>query len=127
MKIKSRSNNPLAKRARKGFRGFPVGTVAFYGPDDQRASKLVIGIINHEGAEPKLLRWYSDNSDLRSVPEIESEIKAFLKDHNVVSVSMADRIIGCPHEEGIDYPDGESCPECPFWRGRDRLTGEMIN
>ena len=104
-----------------------MGTVAFYGPDDQRASKLVIGIINHEGAEPKLRRWYSDNSDLRSVPEIESEIKAFLKDHNVVSVSMADRIIGCPHEEGIDYPDGESCPQCPFWRGRDRLTGEMIN
>jgi hypothetical protein len=127
MKVKSRSNNPLAKRARKGFRGFPVGTVAFYGPDDKRASKLVIGIIDHEGAEPKLRRWYSDNSDLRSVPEIESEIKAFLKDHNVVSVSMADRIIGCPHEEGIDYPDGESCPQCPFWRGRDRLTGEMIN
>lgn len=127
MKIKSRSNNPLAKRARKGFRGFPVATVAFYGPDDQRASKLVIGIINQEGAEPTLRRWYSDNSDLRSVPEIESEIKAFIKDHDVVSVSMVDRIIGCPHEEGIDYPDGESCPQCPFWRGRDRFTGEVIN
>jgi len=76
MKIKSRSNNPLAKRARKGFRGFPVATVAFYGPDDQRASKLVIGIINHEGAEPKLCQWYSNISDLRAVPEIESEIKA---------------------------------------------------
>ena len=125
MKIKSRSNNPLAKRARKGFRGFPVATVAFYGPDDQRASKLVIGIITHEGAEPKLRQWYSNISDLRSVPEIESEIKAFIKDHNVVSVSMVDRIIGCPHEEGIDHPNGESCPQCLFWRGRDRFTGEI--
>ena len=104
-----------------------MATVAFYGPDDQRASKLVIGIISHEGAEPKLRRWYSDIGDLRSVPEIESEVKAFIKDHDVVSVSMVDRIIGCPHEEGIDYPDGESCPQCPFWRGRDRLTGERIN
>jgi hypothetical protein len=127
MKIKARSNNPLAKRARKGFRGFPVATVAFYGPDDQRASKLVIGIITHDGAEPKLRRWYSDDCDLRSVPQIESEIKAFMKELDVVSVSMVDRIIGCPHEEGIDYPDGESCPQCPFWRSRDRLTGEMIN
>jgi hypothetical protein len=127
MKIKSRSNNPLAKRARKGFRGFPVGTVAFYGPDNQRASKLVIGIINHEGAEPELKKWYTDDADLRSKPGIESEIQDFIKDHGVVSVVMTDRIIGCPHEEGIDYPDGESCPQCPFWRGRDRFTGEMIN
>jgi len=127
MKIKSRSNNSLAKRARKGFRGFPVATIAFYGPDDHRANKLVIGIISYEGAEPKLRRWYSDTTDLRSLPEIESEIKAFLKEYDVVSVSMVDRIIGCPHEEGIDYPSGESCPQCLFWRSRDRFTGERIN
>jgi hypothetical protein len=39
---------------------------------------------------------------------------------------MVDRIIGCPHEEGIDYPDGAECPECPFWKGRDRWTGELL-
>lgn len=127
MKFKSRSKNPLDKRARKGFRGFPVATVAFYGPDDRRASKLVIGIYSHEGAEPELRRWYSDTGDLRSEPEIESEIKDFIQEHGVVSVSMADRIIGCPHEEGIDYPEGQPCPQCPFWRSRDRFTGEMIN
>ena len=127
MKIKARSNNPLAKKARKGFRGFPVATVAFYGPDNQRANKLVIGIVTHEGAEPKLRKWYSDEADIRSLPEIESEIKAFIKEHEVLSISMVDRIIGCPHEEGVDYPDGQWCPQCPFWRSRDRFTGETIN
>jgi hypothetical protein len=38
-----------------------------------------------------------------------------------------DRIIGCPHEEGIDYPEGTSCPECLYWEGRDRWTGQMEN
>jgi hypothetical protein len=33
MKLKSRTNNPLLKRARKGFRGYPVATIALYGPD----------------------------------------------------------------------------------------------
>ena len=127
MKIKSRINNPLAKRARKGFRGYPVATVAFYGPDDRRATKLAIGIIANEGAEPELPRWYSEDADIRFLPNIESEIKAFIKEHDVLSVSMVDRIIGCPHEEGVDYPDGESCPQCPFWRSRDRFTGERIN
>ncbi len=127
MKIKARSNNPLAKKARKGFRGFPVATVAFYGPDNKRSNKLVIGIITHEGAEPELRKWYSDDLDIRSLPDVESEIKDFIKEHNVLSISMADHIIGCPHEEGIDYPDGEPCPRCPYWRGRDRFTGEIIN
>ena len=127
MKIKTRSNNPFAKKARQGFRGYPVATVALYGPDSQRANKLVIGIITHEGAKPELRKWYSDDADIRSLRDIEAEIKDFIKQRNVLSISMVDRIIGCPHEEGVDYPDGESCPQCPYWRGRDRFTGEAIN
>ena len=127
MKIKARSNNPLKKRARKGFRGYPVATVAFYGPDHKRANKLVIGIITHEGAEPELTKWFSDDADIRSLPEIEFEISNLMKKHGVLSVSMADRIMGCPHEAGIDYPDGGFCPQCPFWRSRDRFTGVSIN
>jgi hypothetical protein len=38
---------------------------------------------------------------------------------------MVDRVIGCPHEEGIDY-EGPTCPHCPYWAGRDRWTGEVI-
>jgi hypothetical protein len=40
---------------------------------------------------------------------------------------LADRIIGCPHEEGVDYPEGQSCPRCPFWAHRDRWSGELIH
>lgn len=36
---------------------------------------------------------------------------------------MTDRIMGCPHEEGIDYPSGQSCPECAYWIGRERFSG----
>jgi len=55
------------------------------------------------------------------------ELLAFIAEHNTKSVIMADGIIGCPHQEGIDYPDGEVCQECPFWRRRDRWTGERIH
>jgi hypothetical protein len=43
------------------------------------------------------------------------------------TVVMADRIIGCPHEEGVDYPDGEKCPSCPFWATRDRWSGAVLH
>jgi hypothetical protein len=50
----------------------------------------------------------------------------FVKRHDVNDVAMTEHIIGCPHEEGIDYPQGETCPQCPFWAHRDRWTGEVI-
>jgi hypothetical protein len=46
--------------------------------------------------------------------------------HGARSVIATDGIIGCPHEEGIDYPDGQVCPQCPFWADRDRSSGEMV-
>ncbi len=128
MKIKHRSKSQLAKRAKRGFRGYPVATIAFYGPTGERASKVAVGIVVREGAEPDIMeRWQSEERDLRSDDEIGFAISAFLREHGVVTVMMADRIIGCPHEEGIDYPEGKPCPECPYWRGRDRWSGEVIN
>lgn len=50
----------------------------------------------------------------------------FIDRAGVKTVAMADRIIGCPHEEGIDY-EGPTCPRCPYWAGRDRWTGEMLH
>ena len=46
----------LGKKAKRGFRGFPVGTIAFYGPDDRRATKLVAAVIAKEDDPPSDLR-----------------------------------------------------------------------
>ncbi len=116
----------LGKQANKGFRGYPVATFAFYGPDDQRASKLAVGIVPGEDEEvSELGRWFDDVGDVRNSVEITEEVVEFLKRHGVLSVVATDRVIGCPHEEGIDY-EGEYCPECPFWINRDRWSGETI-
>jgi hypothetical protein len=57
---------------------------------------------------------------------IGEQIAAFIKTQDVRSVVVTDGIIGCPHEEGVDYPEGKSCPQCPYWAGRDRSTLERI-
>ena len=74
----------------------------------------------------RLERWFSEDSDVRSDPEINQAIVELFQEEEIKSVVMADRIIGCPHEEGVDYPEGEVCPECPFWANRDRWTGELL-
>jgi len=115
----------LQRKARAGFRGYPLATVAYYGPDDQFASKVAVGILLKEDGELAALeRWFSQDRDVRNDAEISRQIAEFSARHKVRSVAMADRIIGCPHEEGIDYPIGESCPQCPYWADRDRWTGK---
>ncbi len=127
MKIKRRSVSPLQKKARRGFRGYPVATVAFYGPDDTRASKVAVAILPAENANVlDLERWFSDKSDVRTDPAIGQQVIEFIQSHEVLSVVATNRIIGCPHEEGVDYLEGQVCPQCPFWANRDRWTGETI-
>jgi hypothetical protein len=127
MRFKRRSDLPLKRKARRGFRGYPVATVAFYGPDDQRASKVAVGILTKEDADPDILeRWFAEDRDVRTDPAVAQEILEFIRRHGAKSVVMTDRIIGCPHEEGLDYPEGRVCQHCRFWAHRDRWTGDVV-
>jgi hypothetical protein len=116
----------LKKKAQKGFRGYPIATIAHYGPNDQHATKVVVSIIRTEGGEPELMtKWHSATTDVRADARINEEITQFIAAHAPRSVIAVDRIIGCPHEEGIDYLEGEKCPQCSFWATRDRWSGEV--
>ena len=127
MIFRTPGRSSLKKKARRGFRGYPIATVALYGPDDRLASKVVVGIVASENAQADPLeRWISTDHDIRTDISIERAIVDLITRYGVKTVVITDRIIGCPHEEGIDYPAGAPCPQCPFWRNRDRWTGEII-
>ena len=103
-------------RSAKGPPRFPVGTVALYGPDDKTTTKIAAGVIRHEGAELILKRWMA--SDATTSPKVQQELQEFFAQHGVRSVVMSEGNMGCPHEEGEDFPVGEDCPFCPFWKGK---------
>ncbi len=126
MTLKERHTKALRKKVDRGFAGYPVATVAYYGPDDKVATKVAVGIIPGEDEEPIAMeRWVSAGGDLRRDHEVNEKILLFIRSQGAKSVVLADRIIGCPHEEGIDYPEGEKCRQCPFWAYRDRWSGEI--
>ncbi len=125
-----RSKSPaywIGKRVKQGFRGYPMATISLYGPTAEFASKIVVAIFRDERqiAEP-FERWFSEDVDVRENSEVGEKVVALLEKQGVKSVVMTDRVMGCPHEEGIDYPEGKSCPKCPYWAGRDRFTHERI-
>jgi hypothetical protein len=71
--------------------------------------------------------WTTDAGDVRHDSLIAAEMAAWLSAQGIKHTLSHDRIIGCPHEEGIDYPLGRACPQCPFWAGIDRFTHEPIS
>ena len=108
---------------------YPAATLAFYGPNDQYATKAVVTLVQSpedtHGTVSK--KWRSQEADIRNDPGVRHKILEFMQTYAVKRVVLADRIIGCPHEEGIDYPKGENCPQCPFWATHDRWTGKPID
>ena len=91
----------LRKKAKKGLRGWPLATIAFYGPNLSQATKAVVGIIPLEKAEAEEMRdWHVLRGDIREDVSIGQEIVEFIKEHGALSVVMTDGIIGCPTRKG---------------------------
>lgn len=55
-----KARNKLEKMASKGFRGYPVATIAYYGKDVDIATKADVGIVlNDKDSQPEFLeKWY---------------------------------------------------------------------
>jgi hypothetical protein len=105
-----------------------LATIAFYGPTADFASKVAVAVFRTETEHPDVLeRFLSQGTDVRFDESIGETVLAVIETNGAQTVLMTDGIIGCPHEEGIDYPRGTSCPRCPFWAGRDRVTHERIH
>jgi hypothetical protein len=69
--VEDRFLKRLRKKARKGLRGWPIATIAFYGPNLHQATKTAVGIVPSENAEVEELRaWLVDRGDIRSDPGI---------------------------------------------------------
>jgi len=106
-----------------------LATIAAYGPDNTLATKLVAAVLERPGQREAfaMQTWTSETTDARHDPTIAADVVRFIGEHGVRETVNSGRIIGCPHEEGIDYPMGRTCPRCPFWADIDRFTYEPIS
>jgi hypothetical protein len=64
------------------MRGWPLATIAFYGPGASRATKVVVSI--------KMRDWQIVHGDVRKKPEIAAEMSEFMESRGVTSVVMTD-------------------------------------
>ena len=69
--MKTSWSTDLRKKMRHGFRGYPVGTVACYGPDDRFASKVAVRVLDGQNQPARILKkWLAQEIDLRLDPQV---------------------------------------------------------
>jgi len=86
----------LRNRAKKGFLGYPVATIAFYGPDDRRATKVALGIIFDEDDDTprEMNRWFSEKGDIRRDAAVFEAMFRLTQSRGVRSVAMPEETLG---------------------------------
>jgi hypothetical protein len=82
MTIRRNASKWLQKKAKTG-RGRPIEAIAFYGPDQQHATKVVAAVLQSPDEDPL---------DLRRNGDTLGEITSVFKSHGVRSVAMIDRV-----------------------------------
>lgn len=86
---------------------YPLATISAYGPDNARATKLVVGILRRAGQKDTnpIRTWTTDAGDVRNDPVIAAELADWLRSQGIKDTLSYDRIIGCPHEEADRLSD----------------------
>ena len=107
------------------FRGYPVATVSLYGPTPEQATKVVVRIVPERDAQEIAREWVSEESDIRFDTGVAHQVSVFIGHHRVQSMMLHDEIMGCPHEADRDYPTGESCPYCIYWKDHAHHSRQM--
>ena len=60
-------------------------------------------MLSEQGEEVTALeRWFSEDNDVRDQSEIVTAIHEVIDRHHMKPLTMPDRVLGCPHEEGVD-------------------------
>ncbi len=80
------------------------------------------GSFHTSGSESRSAASRRDRAISEAMSVITEQLPAFIQEAGASSAVMAERIIGCPHEQGIDYR-GPTSPICSFLVARDRSTG----
>ncbi|MCJ7717656.1 MAG: hypothetical protein MUO54_14215 [Anaerolineales bacterium] len=111
----------IAQRRKAQFRSlisentlFPLATITYHGPSPTKATKIIVGILKSKEIEPIIKEWIGEEiaEDVQSA----REISLFIQEHEVARVITSEWVLSCPHEEGVDFPEGEDCPFCLDWQ-----------
>lgn len=81
----------IAKKIHRGFKGYPLVSIAYFGETPEQATEVAIQYIEEEGAEPQEQRFTS-KTDVREDESIQTVLLKIIERANANSVTEVEGV-----------------------------------
>ncbi|PFG45459.1 hypothetical protein ATG66_3749 [Vibrio sp. ES.051] len=81
----------IAKQIGKGFKGYPLVSIEYFGEKSELATEVVIKFVLEEGAEPQC-QTFSSKQDVREDESIQTVILKIIERANAHSVTEVEGV-----------------------------------
>lgn len=86
-----KSQKRISKKVKKGFQGYPLITISYFGPTNELATKVVVGFKLDENSE-ELIEKFSTEMDIREDISVQTTIIKIIDRSGAESVTLAEGI-----------------------------------
>ena len=86
-----KSQKRISKRVKRGFQGYPLISIEYFGPSQVLATKVEVGFVQEENAEPMLEKFSSD-TDIRQDETVQTTIIKIIDRVDAKTVTLLDQV-----------------------------------
>ena len=86
-----KSQKRINKRVKRGFHGYPIISIEYFGPSEALATKVEVGFIEQENAET-MLETFNSETDIRQNETVQTTIIKIIDRVDAQTVTLEDEV-----------------------------------
>lgn len=86
-----KSQKRISKRVKRGFQGYPMISICYYGPTSTLATKVEVAFIDQENAQP-MVETFNSASDIRQDETVQTTIIKIIDRVDAKTVTLEDGV-----------------------------------
>jgi hypothetical protein len=86
-----KSQKRISKRVKRGFHGYPIINIQYFGPSAELATRVDVGFIEQENAEP-MLETFNSETDIRQDETVQTTIIKIIDRVDAKTVTLDDAV-----------------------------------
>ena len=86
-----KSQKRINKRVKRGFHGYPMISIQYFGPTEVLATKVEVAFMEQENAEP-MLETFNSETDIRQDETVQTTIIKIIDRVDAKTVTLEDKV-----------------------------------
>lgn len=86
-----KSQKRISKKVKRGFNGYPLISIEYFGPSENIATKVEVGYIEQEDAQP-MLETFNSDTDIRQDETVQTTIIKIIDRVDAKTVTLKDKV-----------------------------------